>query len=198
MPISRKKPSLLPLLLCTWKEYHFHMRHQSNTWEFSYLPTWVGRIKSALKLIGLLFRRFYKNAQPSTLLRLSFIRSHLEYCSASLPSQRHFAPWKCTKVWSSSYSVRLTCTAIRETFPGQVMSYVQNHAWWDWLPRSASGATSFFIQHRSDNTLSIVPYSCHLHNSFFPKTTTHWNSLPAHVVNQTSIVSFKHCLSKLT
>ena len=36
------------------------------------------------RLIGMLYRKFYKNAETNTLLQLyiSFIRPHLEYCSA--------------------------------------------------------------------------------------------------------------------
>ena len=77
----------------------------------------------ARKLIGILFRKFYKNAQSSTLLQLykSFIRPHMEYCSPVwdphltkdtmlLENAQKFSLRVCLKDWSSSYE-ELLCKA---------------------------------------------------------------------------------------
>ena len=77
----------------------------------------------ARKLIGILFRKFYKNAQSSTLLQLykSFIRPHMEYCSPVwdphltkdtmlLENAQKFGLRVCLKDWSSSYE-ELLCKA---------------------------------------------------------------------------------------
>ena len=77
----------------------------------------------ARKLIGVLFRKFYKNAQSSTLLQLykSFIRPHMEYCSPVwdphltkdtmlLENAQKFGLRVCLKDWSSSYE-ELLCKA---------------------------------------------------------------------------------------
>ena len=69
------------------------------------------------RLIGILYRRFYKHSSPNTLLRLytSFIRPHLEYAAAAwdpflkkdialLEDVQKFALRVCTKSWDTSYS----------------------------------------------------------------------------------------------
>ena len=68
------------------------------------------------RLIGMLYRKFYKNATSSALqqLYISFIRPHLEYCSAVwdpyhvkdrelLEKTQKFGLKVCLKDWSSDY-----------------------------------------------------------------------------------------------
>ena len=74
------------------------------------------------RLIGMLYRKFYKNAISSTLLQLyiSFIRPHLEYCSAVwdpylvelLEKTQKFRLKVCLKDWSSDYSSLLSTANI--------------------------------------------------------------------------------------
>ena len=75
------------------------------------------------RLIGILYRRFYKHSSPDTLLRLytSFIRPHLEYATAAwdpflkkdislLEDVQKFALRVCTKSWDTNYSDLLVKT----------------------------------------------------------------------------------------
>ena len=62
----------------------------------------------ARRLIGLMYRRFYKNADTKTLLQLykTFIRPHLEYCSIVYVWDPYLAKdieaiyWEGPAVWS--------------------------------------------------------------------------------------------------
>ena len=48
-----------------------------------------------------------------------------------------------------------------------------------------------------NNSLAIKPIQCRSSqflNSFFPRTASQWNSLPASVVSQSTSSAFKHCL----
>ena len=72
-------------------------------------------------LIGMLYRKFHRDADSSTLLQLyiSFIRPHLEYCSAVwdpylakdvelLEKTQKFGLRVCLKNWSSDYNALLS------------------------------------------------------------------------------------------
>ena len=73
----------------------------------------------------MLYRKFYKNAETNTLLQLyiSFIRPHLEYCSAvwdpylikdmeTLEKTQKFGLRVCLKDWSSDYTNLLSAAKI--------------------------------------------------------------------------------------
>ena len=72
------------------------------------------------RLIGILYRQFYKYSSPDTMLRMysSFIQPHLEYAMASwdpflkkdielLENVQKFALRVCTKQWDADYSTSL-------------------------------------------------------------------------------------------
>ena len=76
----------------------------------------------ARRLIGLLYRRFYKNAEPKTMLQLykAFIRPHLDYCSMvwdpylvkdteALEKVQRFGLRVCLKRWDLNFSRNRTC-----------------------------------------------------------------------------------------
>ena len=79
----------------------------------------------ARQIIGIFYRKFYKNAQPATLLQLyiSFIHPHLEYCTAVwdpyltkdielLEKIQKFGLKVCMKDWSSGYDELLSKTNV--------------------------------------------------------------------------------------
>ena len=96
------------------------------------------------RLIGMMYRRFYKDAEPSTLLQLyiSFIRPHLEYCGAVwdpylvkdvelLEKAQKFGLKVCLKNWSSDYSNLLSTANISTLSTRRLqarLSHVQNSA----------------------------------------------------------------------
>ena len=122
MVISRKRslslhpPPILvnssPLMLVNNEKY---LGIQIN-YDLSWSPHVTSLCIKARRLIGLLYRHFYKHAASSTLLQLykSFIRPHLEFCSVvwnpylvcdieSLEKVQRFALRVCLKNWSTSH-----------------------------------------------------------------------------------------------
>ena len=80
----------------------------------------------ARKLIGVMFRKFYKDAHPTSLLNLYLanIRPHLEYCSPvwdpyhrkdidMLEKAQKFVLRVCLKDWSSQYETLLQQSKIQ-------------------------------------------------------------------------------------
>ena len=167
------------------------------------------------RLIGMLYRKFYKNAEMSTLLQLyiSFIRPHLECCSAVwdpylikdvelLEKTQKFGLKVCLKNWSSDYSdllstARIPTLSLRRSQARLSHMFKIMHEQTD-FPDVPIDRRTFHYSSRSDNSMAIKPFQCRssqfLH-SFFPRTATQWNTLPASVVSQNSIPSFKHSIT---
>ena len=122
MFISRKRchsvqpPTLMvdecPLTLVSSVKY---LGIQINS-DLSWSPHVANLCTKTRKLIGLLYRRFYKSADTKTLLQLykSFIRPHLEYCSIvwdpyltkdveTLEKVQRFGLRVCLKNWTMSH-----------------------------------------------------------------------------------------------
>ena len=60
--------------------------------------------------------------------------------------------------------------------------------------------TIIHYNNRSDNSMAIRPFQCRstqFLNSFFPRTTSQWNSLPMSVVSKNFTISFKHSITNL-
>ena len=169
-------------------------------------------------LIGMLYRKFYKNASPSTLLQLyiSFIRPHLEYCSAVwdpylakdvelLEKTRKFGLKVCLKNWSSDYSSLLSTANIptlsmRRSQARLSHMYKIMHELTD-FPDVPIDHRTFHYNSRSNNSMAIKPFHCRstqFLNSYFPRTTSQWNSLPMSVVSKNSTTSFKHSITNFT
>ena len=170
------------------------------------------------KLIGFLFRYFYRFSPPSVLFKLylALIRPHLEYCSSvwdpsssslisSLEKVQYFALKLCSKQWSSSYSSLLllfNCPtlSLRRKFSKLTFLFKVLHG----LTYFPSG--SFAFQHpprmsfRSYHPLNLhIPFtrsSAYL-NSFTPNVCRLWNRLPADLKDCPSLPSFKFHLCKL-
>ena len=85
--------------------------------DLSWSPHISNLCAKARRLVGVLYRRFYKHANTSTLLHLykSFIRPHLEYCAIvwdphllkdvdALEKVQRFALRMCLKSWSLDHN----------------------------------------------------------------------------------------------
>ena len=180
--------------------------------------TWSKHINiigsKARKLVGLLFRQFYRCADTDTICKLyiAIIRPHLEYASQvwdpylqkdqqTLENIQKFACRVCLKRWDLSYPAMLRTLSI-PTLAAR---------------RQQLKLCTFF---RYVNQLSIAPIanithrvppfqSRHIHDlayvcpiartnqymySFFPHPINLWNNLPDFVVHSDSLATFKHSL----
>ena len=166
------------------------------------------------RLIGLLYRRFYKYSSPNTLLKLyvSFIRPHLEYASAAwdpflkkdidlIEDVQKFALKVCLKSWNSSYndllkqSNLLSLQARRhDTKLCHLYKIVNNVTF---FPNAPTQTRQLTYSSRSVHPKAIVPLQAHSSQylySFFPSTIVAWNSLPSDTASAPSITSFKTAL----
>ena len=165
------------------------------------------------------YRNFYKNALPATLLQLyiSFIRSHLEYCAAVwdpyftkdiklLEKIQKFGLKVCMKDWSLGYDELLSKANVPSLAKRHSQARLYNimykiiHKETD-FPHAPTDSRVFHYNSRSNNSMAIKPIQCWSSqflkfNSFFPRTTSQWNSLPMSVVSQ-STSAFKHCIIKI-
>ena len=165
----------------------------------------------------MLYRKFHRDADSSTLLQLyiSFIRPHLEYCSAVwdpylaedvelLEKTQKFGLRVCLKNWSSDYNALLSQANIPALTTRRSQARLSHlfkimHDQTD-FPYAPIVRRSFHYNSRFDNSMAIRPFRCHTMqflNSFFPRTASQWNSLPATVVSHSSALAFKHSIINL-
>ena len=129
MLISRRKQPVQPTSPIMIKESHMERVHS-----YRYLGVWLTSTlswslhvaetcKKARRQLGFLYRKFYRNANNSTLLQLylAYVRPHLEYAAAvwdphqqghinSLERVQKLALKMCTKDWNTDYnSLMETC-----------------------------------------------------------------------------------------
>ena len=172
----------------------------------------------ARKLIGILFRHFYRHSSLSVLFKLyiSIIRPHLEYCSSvwdsssstlssSLEKVQFFALKLCSKQWSSHYSSLLHC------FSCPSLSSRRKNSKLVFLFKALSGLAFFpsdifnfqpppYMAFRSYHPYNLIIPFAHtsaFRSSFVPSTCSLWNSLPPHLKDSPSLASFKFNLCKL-
>ena len=172
----------------------------------------------AKQSIGVLFRNFYKNAQPSTLLKLylAYIRPHFEYCSPVwdphlrkdidlLERAQKCGLRVCLKDWTSSYNDLLRKGNIQTLSKRRNVANLAHihkivHDLTD-FPEAPVSRRTFHYNSRADNSLSLVPFRCkssqYLH-SFFPKAVKGWNSLPVEIVSLQTTQSFKRVVNTFT
>ena len=163
------------------------------------------------KTLGLMYRTFYANASPSTLLKLyvSLIRPSLEYaCQVwnpyltkdieKLEKVQKFALRLCFKQWDLDYPSLLfisdlpTLATRRKYFNLCTMFNIVNQL--------LHFPQEIFILRttplHSSNHLYCPPF-CRTNsylNSFVPKTCSDWNSLPLSIRSSDCISSFKSSL----
>jgi hypothetical protein len=170
------------------------------------------------KLIGILYRRFYKHSSCCTLLKLyvSFIRPHLEYAAAAwdpflrkdinlIEDVQRFALKVCLKSWNANYNELLeqshlpTLQARRREAKLCHLFKIINKV--TFFPDAPTQARSLTYSSRSVHMKALVPLHAHssqyLH-SFFPinqaSTISKWNSLPSDTASASTISSFKTAL----
>ena len=175
--------------------------------------SWTTHITSicakAKQILGMLYRQFYQQSQPGTLLKLytSLVRPHLEYASpvwnpykskdiTMLESVQKFGCKVCTKQWDTGYDqllqlLDLPTLARRRLYLDLSTMYKIVHGLVYFPP-------NIFVNRigRTPNTTRPFLYSCpyahtnYYQYSFVPRTVSAWNALPLPVV-AAELCSFK-------
>ena len=182
--------------------------------------SWSPHIKfvcsKSRKVLGVIFRHFYRFSSPKSLLCLykSLVIPHLSYCSSvwspppssgdarSLENVQFFALKLCSKNWSSSYSSLLSSTSLptlssRRNNSKLILTYkiINDILYFPPSVLVLNSLPSRFSRHFDPLNL-IVPFSrssASLH-SFVPSASRLWNSLPHSTKSSPSISSFKYLL----
>ena len=169
------------------------------------------------RLIGLLYRRFGKHADSTTLLQLykSFIRPHLEYCSIvwnphllgdieSLEKVQRFALRVCLKNWSCDRDHLYTQSGIpalaaRRSHARLCHLYkIINRGKLTFFPESPLEQRVIHYSSRFSHPLqlsNIFSRTSQFQSSFFSGTISLWNSLPHSTVSSPTLPTF---ISRLT
>ena len=193
---------------------------------FSSDLTWTAHIQScsskSKKLLGMIYRKFYKMLDPPHLLRLykSLVRPHLEYAAqvwdphmststTELENIQKFALRICSKQWSHSYSDLLESASIpslqnRRTFLKLVTLYKFVHGLAcfpvDIVVPSHIARNSGFVSARSGHELKLQQQFARtsaFQASFVLSSIAVWNNLPADAVQAPSIASFRKHITSL-
>ena len=182
--------------------------------DLSWSPHVANLCSKARKLVGLLYRRFYKNADPTTLLTLykAFIRPHLEYNAIvwdpfllgdidSLEKVQRFALRVCLKSWSTDqehlYSLsRIPALVDRRKQARLCHMYkiVNDQTDFPEAPLQYRAINFVTRSSHSQQLRNIAARTSQYQNSFFPRTIAQWNSLPQNLVNS-SFITFKSHLN---
>ena len=168
----------------------------------------------ARKLVGLLFRQFYRCADADIIRKLyiAIVRPHLEYASQvwdphllkdqqTLENIQKFACRVCLKQWDLSYPTMLRTLSIptlaarrKQLKLCTFFSYVNGLSIAP-IANLIHRVTPFQSRHMHD--LSFVCPIARTNQymySFFPHTIHLWNNLPDSVVHSNSLDTFKHSL----
>ena len=217
MVVTRKRNSLRPPTLT------LGLHAISRVYEYTYLGvtitadlSWSDHIhvlcSKSKRMLGLIYRTFYANSSPFSLLKLyiSLIRPSLEYaCQVwnpylakdidKLEKVQRFALRLCFKQWDLDYQSLLflsdlpTLAARRKYFNLCTMFKIVNkliHFPQDvFIPK----ITPFSYPSNHRYCQPFCRTNSHL-NSFVPKTCSDWNSLPLPIRSSDSISMFKFSL----
>ena len=199
----------------------FHYLGLSFTPKLSWSDQITVIAQKAHRLMGHLYRQFYKSCSSPTLLSLYFsiIRSVLEYSfivwdpssathSSNLESVQYFALKVISKSWSSSYASLLsqlkvdrlsTCRLQRKLL---IAFQIQNNLLHYPNPPLIPYKPPHHYQLRSANVhnLESIPTKffnlLSFQNSFFPSVIRLWNTLPDSAKSTLSISEFKFHLNR--
>ena len=188
--------------------------------QFSPSMSWSNHIsqviKKAKRLLGLIYRHFYKSSSRTLLsLYVTLVRPILEYASviwdpsspsvsSSLEAVQHFALKLASKSWSSSYSSLLSFFNISSLSHRRARSKVIHIFKLKQGYSFCSVPLSCKLTHPN---CSIRSYSAHdfqipfcrtasFFNSFLPSSLRLWNSLPISVKSSTSLSFIKFTIDR--
>ena len=170
------------------------------------------------RLVGMLYRQFYKHSSKDTLLKLytSLVRPHLEYAASAwdpflkkditlLEEVQKFALKVCTKQWDLNYNDLVSLSHLptlqdrrQQSKLCWLFNIVNGHTY---FPNSPLQNRDIHYATRSSHAHALVPIQCHtlqFQSSYFPSTINAWNSLSPdlELVSVQSSTGFKHALSK--
>ena len=181
--------------------------------------SWSDHINSistkAKKLVGLLYRRFYRNtdSQSLLLLYLALVRPHTEYASqvwnphlqkdiGQLERVQKFALRMCAKQWDIEYTdllnyFNLPSLVNRRRYLSLSTMYkiVHNLVYFPpdvFVPRVTALRSSSQMLYNQP-----FAHTNAFFHSFVPSTCSAWNNLPTSVTHANSISSFKSSLRNL-
>ena len=180
--------------------------------KLSWSPHVEAVCSKARKVLGLLYRRFYADCNPSTILQLytALVRPHMEYaCSVwapytardigALESVQKFACRMATHNWTSNYQELLSLTDL-PTLERRRMELQLNHLFkivynLCYFPEGLVTVREC-PRYNTRTTHSLTLHQPFAHtsnyfNSFLPHTVSLWNKLPEEIVFSTSLKSFK-------
>ena len=172
--------------------------------------TYVYIIYKARRILGLLYRQYYNNADPATIkqLYISLVRPHLEYASQlwdpylqgdidKLEAVQKFALKLISRQWHLGYEELLSIATISKLCDrrlhlklAQVVKIINGLCY---FPEE-----NFVMQPAHSNRLLrsdtlICPFArTNYFHSFVPSTIRTWNSLSEEQVAVESLLSFKH------
>ena len=219
MHVSRKRSPLSPIIPIT---LNGSVLETVDTFKYLGLLissdlSWTNHIENicskARKLLGLLYRRYYRFSDQNTLLQLytSLVRPHFEYAAPAwdphlqrniqlLERTQKFACRMCTKAWDTGYEELLETLNLPSLSNHRlflklctVFKIIHNLCYFppDVLLASETRSCS------SRSLLLSQPFArtnSYLY-SFVPNAVSHWNHLPESVVAKPSLYTFKSALS---
>lgn len=182
--------------------------------------TWSDHIEQictkARRLIGMLYRQFYRWADTSTLLNiyLTCIRPHLEYACQlwdpftdksiqALEAVQKFACKVCLKQWNLDYDTMLQFLNLPPLSARR--QYLKLTTMYNIVNGSLCFPSGIFVQsnfpyhcNRSANFARPFARTNYLFHSFVPNVISLWNNLPSSVKTSSSVSTFKNsCLYHL-
>ena len=170
--------------------------------DLSWSPHVANLCSKVRQLIGLLYRRFYKHADSTTLLQLykSFVRPHLEYCSVvwnpylvgdieALERVQRFALRVCLKNWTAEHDQlyiqsNIPPLSVRRSHASLCHLFKMVNNLIDY-PESPLQLREIYHNSRHSHALQLRDISSRTNqflNSFFPGTIALWNSLPHSII----------------
>ena len=225
MFFSRKSPSLFnqfpPLtisLLPIERVSSFKYLGVLLTPSLSWSPHISSICKKARKILGLIFRHFYRHSSPVTILDLytSLVRPHLEYCSPlwnpssptltrSLESVQLFAIKLANKFRtplpsSSQAPFNIPSLASRRQYASLVLLFKLFHHHLDFpSPILTTNPTPPYStrSYHPNNFLQLPLRTSSFKSSFFPATIPQWNSLPPSLKETFSLSLFKSSIKDI-
>ena len=178
--------------------------------------SWSNHIQSvcskARKIVGLIYRKYYRFSDTATLLQLyrSLVRPHLDYAAPVwdpylqrdiqlLEGVQKFACRMCSKAWKTGYeellsTLQLSSLSNRRLFLKLCTIFRVLHGLC-YFPQNVFSAREtrshvcrpLMLTHPFARTNSYF-------YSFVPHSILQWNNLPEHVISSSSIHSFKESL----